>query len=204
MDLMMARRRLLLSQTPTQTIIQATWNVLENGYFSSADWKDRNSSETTTTFDNGIATTAFIDLRGGYRTTVCKVSKRTYAGHKYFNFFQCKVNLPVSTIGADCANIAWAADMTAGVEEWGSYVNVVTGQQDRNSTYYIPRLTNTGGLPSGIIAKTKNLLVVDLTLMFGAGNEPDANEFIRQCALNNVDLYTPHNQDSGTVMDWKI
>ena len=206
MDLMAIRRGLLAQESGTT--ITVIWNNLYNGYLSADDYKDRNTSETTTTFDNGVATTTFINLAGEYRTLISKNSVRTYAGHKYFSMFNCSINQAIDviiTIGMDVANIPWNLLRTAGLNEWGTYSYIVTGRTDRNSTLYVSRLYKTGGLPSGIIAKAKNVLVVDLTLMYGAGNEPSTtDEFIRQCELNGIDLNTPHPVDNGTSMSWRI
>ena len=48
--------------------------------------------------------------------------------------------------------------------------------------------------------------IIDLTLMYGEGNEPSTvDEFKRQCTLNGIDLSVYHTQDiTGTVIPWQI
>lgn len=176
------------------------WNNLVNGYLSAEDWKDRSSSDTTTTFEDGIATTTFLASQGSYRTMCTINSHPTYNEHKYYSRIQCAVNNTVF-IGADAANIAWALPMNVDVNEWGTYSHIVAGKQDRNSTTYCPRLS-ANPFPEGTIAKTKNVFEVDLTLMFGAGNEPTKEEFEILCVKNGIDLNKAYPYNEGTEMYW--
>ena len=58
---------------------------------------------------------------------------------------------------------------------------------------------STNNMPIGIIRKIKNVMLFDLTKMFGAGNEPSTvAEFERICALNGIDLTTYQPYDTGS------
>jgi len=109
-------------------------------------WNDRNSTETITTFENGIATTQFILLSGSYHTMCTKNSSRTYQNHKYYSRLDCMLNKSVDYMGGDVANIAWSKPFIGNLNEWGTYSTIVTGEQDRNSNIYYPRMTRSGGL----------------------------------------------------------
>ena len=204
MDVMGLRRRIMMASKKAKAIV--IWNNLEDGYMTSTYWQDRNTSDTLTTFANGIATTQFLSSTGSYKTMMSKVGVSTYKDHKYYCRMQCKINKDIRPYmtGMDAADIQWFTE-TAEVNEWGAYSNIVTGRADRTSWTYCPEFS-TLSANSGLIAETKNVLVVDLTLMFGAGNEPATTaDFEALCALNGVDLNTPQSKDvSGTELMWII
>ena len=105
----------------------------------------------------------------------------------------------------DVADVPWRIMITAEANEWATYSWIVTGKADRTSKTYCPEFQSISA-NSGIITETKNVLVVDLTLMFGAGNEPATTaDFEALCVLNGVDLNTPQSKDlSGTELMWII
>ena len=181
---------------------KVVWNQLAPPLISDY-WNDRNSTETITTFENGIATTQFILLSGSFHTMCTKNSSRTYQNHKYYSRLDCMLNKSVDYMGGDVANIAWSKPFIGNLNEWGTYSTIVTGEQDRNSTIYYPRMARSGGLQQGTIAKTKNPFVIDLTQMFGEGNEPStAAEFEALCSRNNIDLTQYQPYDEGTQIYW--
>ena len=57
----------------------------------------------------------------------------------------------------------------------------------------------------GSVCQVKNPMLVDLTQMYGAGNEPTTvEEFERQCALNGINLNVFQPYDSGTEIVWTL
>ena len=62
---------------------------------------------------------------------------------------------------------------------------------------YIPYFKN-GTYQVGDYVKIKNVYYVDLTLMFGAGNEPTKAEFEHICEINGIDLTTYQPYDEGS------
>lgn len=200
MDVMALRRSLLSASTKKPYVV--VWNNIVNGYLTSADWEDRSTSDTNTTFEDGIATIVYLNSTGSYRTMIAKVSVPTYQGHKYYCRFQCSTNNASVDVGIDAANIAWLRSQNVSVNEWGTYSYIVTGERNRNSNTYCPRLSSLSGI-SGFIAKVKNILVVDLTRMFGSGNEPSSVEFETLCAQNGLDLNQPYPYNfQGTQLTW--
>lgn len=201
---MSLRRGIMMSAGNKKTLV--TWNNLVNGYLSSADWKDRNTSDTLTTFSNGVASTEFLNSSGSYKTMTTIASVKTYAGHKYYGHFQGKFNKDLQnvSVGMDQANLVWTNVFSSQANEWNSFSGIVTGQKDRDSTTYVPRFTSVQA-NTGFIADTKNVVLVDLTLMFGTGNEPSAKDFEDICERNGMDLNTPQPQNvSGTELMWVI
>lgn len=47
-------------------------------------------------------------------------------------------------------------------------------------------------------------VVINLTTMFGAGNEPTTEQFEQQCLLNGVDLESPIPYNTGMTRYWRI
>ena len=54
------------------------------------------------------------------------------------------------------------------------------------------------------VIKMRNAISINLTNMFGAGNEPNLAEFEAQCALNGIDLTQYQPYDAGTERDWLL
>jgi hypothetical protein len=77
-----------------------------------------------------------------------------------------------------------------------------------------PNLTGAGSLwinyPSdncstGQTHECRRVNLIDLTLMFGAGNEPaTAEEFEQMCMKNGVDLTQAQPYDAGTPLTWIV
>ena len=54
-------------------------------------------------------------------------------------------------------------------------------------------------IPIGDIVKCRKPILIDLTEMFGAGNEPSTvEEFEHICAINGIDLTTYQPYDEGS------
>lgn len=90
---------------------------------------------------------------------------------------------------------------------WHHIRNTVQSGVTGGKYYYFGYLRSTAssiGLQIGAKCKTKNCLIVDLTQMYGAGNEPTPEEFERQCSLNGIDLTQSQPQDNGTVRQWRV
>ena len=71
---------------------------------------------------------------------------------------------------------------------------------------YIPFLLVNSETDSGQKVKTRNVLYIDLTLMFGEGKEPaTSNEFLKLCEINGINIHEPHSKDiTGTDQWWII
>ena len=69
---------------------------------------------------------------------------------------------------------------------------------------YMPEFVNGYGPATGQTEQIKCPVIINLTQMYGAGNEPTAAEFERQCAINGVDLTNPITYNAGTTRSWII
>ena len=193
------------NKTTTKTVY---WNNLVNGYLSSDDWKDRDTSESTTTFSNGIATTSLANSPGTYHTMMCKNSPAITLGNLYYVRAQFCVNYANPQIGVEYAGgKGRRTTFTANANEWVTFSYIDTGNRTGSGILYLPNVQDTYiSDKNDLTVITKNVLYIDLTLMFGAGNEPaSVTEFENLCTLNNVNLNQAFAMDvSGTATTWTI
>ena len=89
--------------------------------------------------------------------------------------------------------------------KWTRYSRIRNaGSSGYNGYYFVPYPTiDTAQV--GDKVQIKSAISIDLTLMFGAGNEPATpEEFEHLCAINGVDLTKPQVYDEGTERSWII
>ena len=179
------------------------WNNFVNGYLSDADWMDRNVNDSHTTFENGVATTKFLNEEPAaisYRTMMQKTTPKVKTDHIYFA--TCEVN-PSRNI---TSGVEWAGGYQdaqfVNAEVWTRMSFRRYGRRNENGYLYVPFVHGTSN--PGLIVKTRNVLYIDLTQMYGSGNEPSIEEFEAQCVLNGIDLSSPQSMDSGTTKDWYV
>lgn len=189
-------------KTERKTVV---WNNKCNGYISDADWKDRNTDETHTTFEDGVATVDFYNSPGSYHTMVQKVSPPIVLNNKYYYSYFINPNETLEVCGAEFAGGAQVSDNQTYLKNtWTQVSNISYGRRDGTGAMYIPFIWG-GRMPENLIAQVKSPVYVDLTLMFGAGNEPaTVEEFEHLCAINGVDLTKPQVYDEGTERSWII
>ena len=182
------------------------WNNIANGYCNSEDYVDRNTADSTSTFDNGIATVNFHPssedvVIPSFRTMRINLWPEVYTTHKYYasaEFFAVDNDLALGFEYAGGHQLSWSCPANT----WVHHSTIQVGRRNGTGTMYIP--FNTSNYEN-MYAKVKNVIYVDLTLMFGEGNEPNAPEELEGlCAYNGIDLSQPQNQDLiGTTYIWK-
>lgn len=181
------------------------WNNLANGYCNANDWVDRSSDDSTTVFDNGVATTTYHTgdiLIPSFRTARINDWPQVYTSHKYYaaaEFYPVDTDL---SLGFECAGgHQYSKAMKANI--WTHYAIIVNGKRNGTGTMYAPFCSSAGNEHS---AKIKNVLYIDLTLMFGEGKEPTLpEEFEALCVYNGINLTTPQSRNiTGLTMVWKV
>jgi hypothetical protein len=181
------------------------WNNKINGYLSADDWQDRDSTHTTTTFSNGEATVTFLltNAQISYHTMVSKNTPTVYLSHKYYAAAQYNCNKACS-IGFEYAGGKQISDYGNITNDWIKRSYIVQGNRDGGGAMYAPfmgasTISNSGEL----VVKVKNVFYIDLTLMFGEGNEPTKAEFEKLCVLNNIDFNSAYPKNTnGTEQIW--
>ena len=184
------------------------WNNLVNGYLSANDWIDRNPSESTTTFSDGVATTTYVETNAyvSYHTMRCANTPNVYLSHQYYIYAEFYLNNDFPTgygIGFEFAGGHQLATYGITNNTWNSRSFISSGKRDGSGYLYLPFIT--GKAIEGLQVQTRNVLYIDLTAMFGFGNEPTTpEEFEYLCQINHINLSEPHAQDSGTLQLWCI
>ena len=178
------------------------WNQLDP-MLNSSNWEVYNSSYASVSFDNGVATrTVLQDVSASYTAAIrTKFVVNTDTAHKYYikqELYSSVAKTYVLTLGAN-----WCRQVAVPAEEWT--VCEVIGNPISSEKIYAIYDGNNGNLSlAGYTCKLRNPLVIDLTQMFGAGNEPTLQEFRALCTANGVNLDSALPRDTGTKQLWII
>lgn len=177
---------------------------------STTDWKAYGGTTNTITVvdDEATLTLNEISTTTYKNSIVTETSGRTYTyeGHKYYFMYQFCPSWSTQGIGFSILNQNSPVYPTAQANEYTSCSGICT----ETSTGYHNIMLSYSGFDKSWVAgntvKCKAPIMVDLTKMFGEGNEPiTATEFERICALNGFDLTIYHSKDTtGTEQYWII
>ena len=170
-------------------------------------WRAYDTSNNTVTFsEDGVATNEWLNTRGGYSSSIRnKVGTLQSEGQVWY------VSYMVRHHGQDtkmwqvecCGGRQIRGIVDAEPEIWYQVSAVTTYNRGTRNYVYIGNLSDVQAEP-GLTADVKAPIHINLTQMFGAGNEPTKDEFEAQCALNGIDLTTYNPYDEGTVMPWRM
>ena len=143
--------------------------------------------------DNGELTCTVTVAGAGSNAFACDNNTKTVVGHKYYittNWYIASTN---ASSGFVCGlrGALPKSPIPGNPDVWNKYSTI--GTVTNSSSIFIATLG--GDTKVGDIFKIKNVMVTDLTKMFGAGNEPSTPEEFE--ALFPEDYY-PYNE--GTLM----
>ena len=192
---------------PYSKHMDVIWNQMVEGYMTNAGWGDRNTAESTTTFSDGTATVDLTNSTGSFHTMISKGNPSVQLGHVYYVRYDYNINISIANIGAEFAQ---GRQVTIPISDyvpntWGSVSIIKQATKDGSGILYIPFIHSAQVTGKGLIAQIKNPFYIDLTLMFGEGNEPETTEeFETICMNNGIDFSKPYPKDNGTVLTWKI
>lgn len=202
-DLIEVRRR-IMSQ-PRK--IRVTWNQMVPP-IKDGEWQPYNQNYTALTIADGIATSTWLRGGMGYNAT-----SRPSKSDPIYSFTKGDVAYLSYELNANRA-ASWSAEIGGGLGNtipvfcqenvWGRVS--LRNSETKTDVYrpLFPNLRTSSVGTVGLIAQFRNPIFINLTTMYGAGNEPSLAEFERQCALNGIDLTQYQPQDSGTVRSWYI
>lgn len=203
---LMRRRFAMLAAGGVTTV---TWN--QWAHPMTADYWGPQSTKATITFADEIATITYNTDAGGSDTCVRGKTEEQrhhpHIGEVWYNSFMLNPSFGNGMWSAEYCAIVNAIRATAEANVWTRVSSSVVANQERTAGYhlFIPSLRNTSAYPiAGKTSKVKNVALVNLTLMYGAGNEPTVDEFERQCRLNGIDLESPLPRDTGTLRTWRL
>ena len=143
--------------------------------------------------DNGELTCTVTTAGAGSNAFACDNNTKTVVGHKYYittNWYIASTN---ASSGFVCglSGALPASPIPGNPDVWNKYSTI--GTVTNSSSIFIATLG--GDTKVGDIFKIKNVMVTDLTKMFGAGNEPSTPEEFE--ALFPEDYY---EYDEGTLL----
>ena len=194
-----------------------TWNQWAKP-LNADNYRAYNSDNLSVSFDNGVATqTWLIAGKGGYHATFC--DKNTIAAVKDEVWYVSYELNPSMTNGTFSFDGVGMTTIPPGIffepNTWGRLSLIVTAEQTKNSrTGYIANLRNSGSangtnpnvsVAVGDTVQVRNFLCINLTQMYGAGNEPlNVKTFELECLINGISLTTYQEYNTtGTQREWK-
>jgi len=149
------------------------WNQLvQNGNFENTSlWGAIRGSISAS---NNVLSYTFTELGGGYLQNRMVQTLPTYANRKYFVSVSVKAEKPTALM-ADVAGEFWLREEPMTPNVWNVFQAIRTGASDKpNLVFGCP--SNIGDMAIGDVVQFKNVMLIDLTQMFGAGNEPTTVE----------------------------
>ena len=163
------------------------------------------STHNSVSFSNQIATSEWLDSNTGYSASIRnKVGTLQSAGQVWYVSYMVKPSVGGLNWGVEfCGGRQNTCIQSAEANVWQQCSSVDTYRTGtRNYTYisYCRAIASEDRI--GMIAQNKSPILINLTQMFGAGNEPTKEEFETQCLLNGIDLTQYHEYNEGTERGW--
>ena len=170
-------------------------------------WRAYDTSNNTVTFsEDGVATNEWLNTNIGYLSSIRnKVGTLQSEGQVWYVSYMVRHHgQDTKRFGVECCGGRQLRSIVeAEPENWYQVSVVTTYNRGTRNYVYIANMSDTASAEVGLMADVKAPIHINLTQMFGAGNEPTKDEFEAQCALNGIDLTTYNPYDEGTVMPWR-
>ena len=155
------------------------WNQLvQNGDFATDGyWSSYNDDYATYTRENktgkivvnSVPTKAYIVMMRNYDNNSMSHSPKAVVGHKYLFSADVKVSESIS-MQAYNSNNGLPADKLCSANEWTTIIGI--NKAAREMMYMCVQPSYLDDIKVGLTFYAKNAFNIDLTQMFGAGNEP--------------------------------
>lgn len=182
------------------------WN--QRSYPMSAEYRTVfNSKMVSGSFNNNEGTITWItSANGGYNCAFDSARSAYQRPCVIYLAYDLYTTVSNGMWGFEIAGVVSPDPIKVPANVWTrvAFIHTITGTGTGNEREIIPNLRNGSKSKDGDIATVKNHIIVNLTQMFGAGNEPTTvQEFENQCKINGVDLskYQPVNIQ-GTERVW--
>lgn len=175
------------------------WNNMA-GAMNNQYWVRYNSNMIDVDFENNEA---LITVKGT-SSMPFSMSIRTngdpivYSDHHYYVSYCLYPYFDNAYFGAEFGNNVYTGYFYFEKDKWSRFSYRSKAGGDGMGRMYIPYF-KPGSYAIGDSVRIKNAYYIDLTLMFGEGNEPTtAAEFEHICAINGIDLTTYQPYDTGS------
>lgn len=183
------------------------WNQQAKA-INTTNYKAYNSSHISMTVEDGVIVSTWLEDGAEYSWATCANYSKTHSLNSYYYLSYEYYTDIEGYIGGDVGGVTtpYVATQT---NQWTRYSTLVKRDFEGNMlnyALYINRFSKVAPASVGSICKARNLIAIDITQMFGAGNEPTTKEaFEQMCQYNNIDLNSqPTYNATGTTMIWRI
>lgn len=171
--------------------------IVQNGNFADVSAWNRGTTNVSYTVSENVATVSTSADGNNYISQLYD----GIVGHKYL----FTVDYKTSYVG-NIANLYYGLNNqritvdSAGTNNWVTFANIVTAQQDPSTNLFQIRLQcRVASAPS----QFRNCMLIDLTEMFGVGNEPSAEGFLELFADDFYEYTTGQYMNIGQPVSLK-
>lgn len=172
------------------------WNQVNNIPFALGYWE---TNKGTMSIDEGLLCLTFDgDYEQGYNQGINTYFRAMIEGHIYAIAYKVKSSYDCR-FGGDFGNVAYGYNFPIiPANTWGESAAVVTAQTSRGSIFLCSRMN----VITGQKVWFKDLSVVDLTQMFGAGNEPSTyEEYLDR--ISHYHIKDAYAYNAGEVVNYR-
>lgn len=190
----------------TNEYITVNWNQNAKS-INSSNYKAYNSNNISVTFEDNMLISTWLQEGAEYSFSACANYSKTHTvGNYYYLTYEYYTDID-GYISGDVGGVTTPYKRTQ-TNQWTRYSTIVqrtTGGNLSNYVVYVGRFSNTIKPTIDNFCKIRNIVAIDLTQMFGAGNEPSTSEELRiMCLKNNINLDEAQPYNTGTKMIWKV
>lgn len=168
------------------------WN---QAFLPASDWI-AHSVQTRFSVSDGVITATLVSGSPSVFAPAISIEGGTVvtgiANHKYY--FACKFNPAADGYPYLRNNTAFGTAAVFGAKttragEWGSYENIVSATATGGPAWYLGNGGSTSQIQIGDSFSIKDLMCIDLTAIFGAGNEPSTVDEFKALFPNDYYAY---------------
>ena len=184
--------------------IEVTWNQ-QAPAMTAEEWAAYSSSKLSVSFADGVCTQTWLVDGSGYNTAVRAINAYPYTDVGHIMYVRYDVFPDRSgSWGAECGGSVMADTTACTADQWNAVRLQAPATKKVWARPIIGNWRSGSSGTAGMVARIRNPVWVNLSVMYGVGNEPAKEEFERQCALNGIDLGSALPVDSGTVRTWRV
>ena len=186
--------------------ITVNWNNLMPP-FSTELYRPYDSSRTSLQdVEENVVRQTWLVAGGDYGSTtrLKTVNFNIIKDHKYYCSYMINSNFNFF-VGVEFCGGVIPTPIETGINTWIRFSAIGTAIKNGDFPIYFGNLRDGGPITinqSCILLKSP--IYIDLTQMFGAGKQPNLQQFEAQCQLNGIDLTQSHEQDLNTPKNWII
>lgn len=185
--------------------INVNWNQWAHEVTSDY-WKVRDSSYSTAVFnDDGTVTVTYskegnVAYLGAIYSYPGTYQVQQVDGDIWYGSYMVNANEETQWCGEFASGVRSAIKKTFPANTWNRWSAFQTATE-RKKPFYFPYCETT---TIGMTAQAKAPIWINLTQMYGAGNEPlTVEEFEHQCEINGINLNEYQPYTTGTIKSWR-